>query len=643
MASVFLSYDRDDAKKARPIALALEQAGHSVWWDLHIRGGAQFSKVIEEALKASDVVVVLWSANSIESPWVRDEAGAGRDTGRLVPVTIDGTPPPLGFRQFQTIDFTRWKGRGAPSELRTLLADIDSTATSSTAAGTAEAAPSAVRSSAGRRPVATARSLLLGAGAIAALLLAGGVYWLFASDRARTPTISVIAADATPLSQSMTRDALATLGSMHGISEANFRLVDAQSREPADLRVTISGSSGDGQAQANIAIVSPSENSVLWSKQLALPAAAGTNLGRSVAYAASRALACAMDDFSGTYGTLNSEQLHRYLNACASAPDRHDPQTVIPVFRKITKEVPKFVPAWTQLLIAEMDRLNLVRDDAASARALMGDIRADIASARRADADLAEATLAESQLLAKTAFLQKLQLLGKAKAQHADNAAVLSEEADVLFQVGRRYDALVDLQHAVDFIPYAPGARVEYILALSYSGGIDKARDELAKAKQLWPDSPEISRADEAIELRFGDVEKAMLSRGPVDGGLAAYLNARKSPTNANIDAFVNLAKNRELNAEERRFVYQAFPELNRSDVLYGYIERWPIEQDLAGETYILFRPWLRDFRRDPRFMRVAQRVGLLDYWEKSGKWPDFCEEPDMPYDCKKEAAKLTA
>ncbi|MEP6982489.1 MAG: toll/interleukin-1 receptor domain-containing protein [Sphingomicrobium sp.] len=127
MASVFLSYDRDDAAEARSIALALEKAGHSVWWDLHVRGGAQFSKVIEEALKAADAVVVLWSAHSVESAWVRDEAAAGRDSGRLVPVALDGTEPPLGFRQFQTIDFSGWKGRGKPAQLRTLLADVSAT------------------------------------------------------------------------------------------------------------------------------------------------------------------------------------------------------------------------------------------------------------------------------------------------------------------------------------------------------------------------------------------------------------------------------------------------------------------------------------------------------------------------------------
>ena len=47
----------------------------------------------------------------------RDEAAAGRDTGRLVPVTLDGTAAPLGFRQFQTIDLSHWKGRSNAPEL----------------------------------------------------------------------------------------------------------------------------------------------------------------------------------------------------------------------------------------------------------------------------------------------------------------------------------------------------------------------------------------------------------------------------------------------------------------------------------------------------------------------------------------------
>ncbi len=65
MARVFLSYDRGDADKAQALATALDRAGHEVWWDRHIKGGAQYGKVIEQALKAADSVVVLWSERSV--------------------------------------------------------------------------------------------------------------------------------------------------------------------------------------------------------------------------------------------------------------------------------------------------------------------------------------------------------------------------------------------------------------------------------------------------------------------------------------------------------------------------------------------------------------------------------------------------
>ena len=38
----------------------------------------------------------------------------------------------------------------------------------------------------------------------------------------------------------------------------------------------------------------------------------------------------------------------------------------------------------------------------------------------------------------------------------------------------------------------------------------------------------------------------------------------------------------------------------------------------------------------------LAAKVGLLAYWEQTGVWPDFCRDPQLPYDCRAEAAKLT-
>ena len=94
MSRVFLSYARADAAAAEKLAEAIAAAGHGVWWDRHIHGGSRFASEIDRALKDAEAIVVLWSQASCESAWVQDEAGEGRESGRLVPATLDSTRPP---------------------------------------------------------------------------------------------------------------------------------------------------------------------------------------------------------------------------------------------------------------------------------------------------------------------------------------------------------------------------------------------------------------------------------------------------------------------------------------------------------------------------------------------------------------------
>src|SRR5579872_525448 len=112
MARVFLSYAREDVEVARKLAGMLTDAGQAVWWDRHLHGGANFGNEIDRELKSAQIVMVLWSAASIGSAWVQDEAAEGRDTGRLVPAVIDAVKPPLGFRQLQCIDLSSWTKDG---------------------------------------------------------------------------------------------------------------------------------------------------------------------------------------------------------------------------------------------------------------------------------------------------------------------------------------------------------------------------------------------------------------------------------------------------------------------------------------------------------------------------------------------------
>ena len=105
------------------------RAGHEVWWDQQIQGGSRFTAEIDRELKGAEAVVVMWSETSVESAWVQDEAAEGRDTGRLVPVMLGGCRPPLGFRQFQSIDLGEWNGERRPANARmTLIGAIAKTA-----------------------------------------------------------------------------------------------------------------------------------------------------------------------------------------------------------------------------------------------------------------------------------------------------------------------------------------------------------------------------------------------------------------------------------------------------------------------------------------------------------------------------------
>jgi adenylate cyclase len=127
MARVFLSYARDDVELAKQLAGLIGDAGHQVWWDREIHGGSHFSSEIDKALQDANAVLVLWTEASIKSAWVQDEAAEGRDSGRLVPAVVNGARPPLGFRQYQSIDLGKWTGKGEPEHFDALLRAIDKT------------------------------------------------------------------------------------------------------------------------------------------------------------------------------------------------------------------------------------------------------------------------------------------------------------------------------------------------------------------------------------------------------------------------------------------------------------------------------------------------------------------------------------
>src|SRR5215471_11333085 len=104
MADVFVSYARTDKPRVAPLVAAIEGHGLSVWWDPAISPGEEFDRLIATQLGAAAAVLVVWTANSVGSRWVRGEARHGADRGILVPVRFDGAELPIDVRALHTID-----------------------------------------------------------------------------------------------------------------------------------------------------------------------------------------------------------------------------------------------------------------------------------------------------------------------------------------------------------------------------------------------------------------------------------------------------------------------------------------------------------------------------------------------------------
>jgi formylglycine-generating enzyme required for sulfatase activity len=141
MADIFLSYSRADRPKAQMVAEALIAEGFSVWWDKVLRAGQTYDEVTEGMLRDADVVVVLWSAVSVKSKWVRAEATLGQRTSVLVPAMMENVDRPIMFELTQSADLVGWEGDRSDLRWTEFVQDIRRAAEHAAPAAPSLAAP----------------------------------------------------------------------------------------------------------------------------------------------------------------------------------------------------------------------------------------------------------------------------------------------------------------------------------------------------------------------------------------------------------------------------------------------------------------------------------------------------------------------
>src|SRR5690349_18940493 len=110
MVDVFISYSRANRDMVRRLAEAIGRLGYVVWWDEELPAHLSYGEVITQKIGEAKATLVVWSAESAASEWVRAEADMARHQKKLIQTSIDDCPPPLPFNQIQYAAIGDWTG-----------------------------------------------------------------------------------------------------------------------------------------------------------------------------------------------------------------------------------------------------------------------------------------------------------------------------------------------------------------------------------------------------------------------------------------------------------------------------------------------------------------------------------------------------
>lgn len=110
MVDVFISYSRRDQAMVSVLAHAMEAEGYDVWWDAELPPHQSYGDVITAKIASAKAALVVWSADAVQSEWVRAEADMARNQRKLIQTSLENVMPPLPFNQIQYADLSGWRG-----------------------------------------------------------------------------------------------------------------------------------------------------------------------------------------------------------------------------------------------------------------------------------------------------------------------------------------------------------------------------------------------------------------------------------------------------------------------------------------------------------------------------------------------------
>ena len=642
MAEVFIAYARSTASQAQAVAEALRALGYRVWLDEQLPAHRAYGQVIEEQLRLAKAVVVIWSADAVQSEWVLSEANRAREGRKLVQLTLDNTPLPLPFDQIQCADMKSWTGDAEASGWKKVIASIADLTGGPSVSMVQTAQPTVRKNSICVLPFVNM------SGDAEQEYFSDGISEDIITDLSKVSALFVIARNTAFTFKAKSVDVLQVARQLNisHVLEGSVRKAGGRVRITAQL---IDGATG-GQLWAE-----------RYDRDLTDIFALQDEIAEAIVTALKLKLLPEEKRQIERRGTTNLEAYDLYLRGTrpAFAPDEWVAQ--IALLEAATRLAPDYADAWGALASTRASwrytRPYVERDEIAVVAT---------AESKRALA------LEPHNGAAIAAQLNLLPPFGR--FSDAEALAILLEKnvstgeqydfVDVHLQsVGRTREAIEFAQRAYEIDPLNPFVSNMRGRNLDQGGRYAEARQILEGTLARWPDNhlAAINLIIVCIHTRdWARVDALLaperLAQFPLrefERGALYLVSVMRDPSPP--------SRRRPIEAARRRFEasgYADFDELQLAAHLGAVDEAHTIaaqarfgpagdNRDQMGwfayRTFPLFNSISPEFRRDPRFVKLCARLGLVDYWLTTQHWPDCVDEVAPYYDFKAECAKFAA
>ena len=424
------------------------------------------------------------------------------------------------------------------------------------------------------------------------------------------------------------------------VAPAGFVLSGRAERPGSDLHLT-------AQLQDS------NDHTVLWSTSFTRPATQMQAMQEQVSANLAAVLRCALDTSRQPGGDLDRDTIELYLKACALEQSVQPPSDQLQdLLRQVTAREPRFAEGWARLALwAANAAFGASPQDA---QKYQREARVAVQEALHLDPKSGTAYNAIAELeLGHVPFALLHRQFQKVLSFAPDDAFTINDECELLLRMGRLDDSMRMCRRGVELEPLSPEQVSDLVIALIGQSRDAEAQATLARALRMWPDDNRLKSVHLDYEARVGDPGAALAILNDPDARpqlsdpyLEAYrrlAQARKADDRGQTQAFIVWLKEKVASGQiDAQFATPTLAGLG--DVNDAFRIAFAAPSDVlqqAPDPMFLWEPDSASLRRDPRFIALAAKFHVADFWPETGLWPDFCSTKGWPYNCKAEAARF--